>query len=902
MKKLCSFNSKIMVLALFLFIFFISVSPTLAATYYVDDDAKANATSCDATATCNSTIQTAINGAAAGDTIIVCPGTYTEDLVINANITLKSTEGYTNTTIQLVDGVGIDIQAGASGFKLGGAANQGFKILSDATTYDIQLANAPSNVEISYNIVNTTGTASMGISVGAAGATGLTVRNNIFSADSSDGSIWGPNVVNVTVSNNTISGGAYGVQFSGVTGTSTISNNTISSCTGSGAIVISNGAGTSGLTISSNTITGCANGIRFSEYCAQGTAADMTTVTVTQNILSTNTKAIRIGDGAHVLASNFVIYNNSISGSTTYGLQNEHATETVNATNNWWNSTSGPSIAANTYNTTLRGDVIIGLIIFVPWLNAAYPTGSSWAPVTNASGSSFSSIDSAVTTAGDVVTAKAGTYIEEIALDKANFTLKSASGAASTIIKSGVAAASATHVIKVLANNITIGALGYGFTIIGNSSGFGADISAEDYGNALKIYGNILRHATAGESQAIYIDGAVNGAEIKHNLFYGDDPWANNSVEGAAGSCIKLMGANGTSAITIQNNTAYYFKYAFLDLNDEGTEAYDGVLVINNTAHHNRPGAAEQLIRIGGGASTTTTIGSLYGGVNITNNNLHDAGYGIRIRVDIKESENIHINYNNIYNINTTYYGIKSEIADSKTADVINNWWGDASGPTNTTTNVYGEGANVSAYLNFTPWLLTTWPSAHDSSFVYMLGLNTSWNLVSMPRILTNSTIDNVAIDLDATNDIQTIYYYNGTTWLIWQADGADTLTTMEPRKGYWMKCGSKTAIGVKGSYKTSDQPPYTSLAYTPLDLTIGWHTVGFYNEDGSSGLDTDDALSTLCDGTCSVGVANFDVLAFYNVSTATTTRLLKSQYDGTNVWTQGRGFLIYMNTADTYR
>lgn len=558
--------------------------------------------------------------------------------------------------------------------------------------------------------------------------------------------------------------------------------------------------------------------------------------------------------------------------------------------------------------------MVLALFLFIFFVSVSPVLATTWAvdddgtaTSTNCSAATAcnSTIQDAinVASAGDTVIVCPGTYVENVMVNVTNLTLKSSGSVASTII-TGASAAQGTHVIKVLANNVTIGALGYGFTIIGNSSGFGADISAEDYGNALKIYGNILRHATAGESQAIYIDGAVNGAEIKHNLFYGDNEWLNNSVEGAAGSCIKLMGANGTNAITIQNNTAYYFKYAFLDLNDEGTETYDGVLVYNNTAHHNRPASQTQnqvLIGIGYGVGTTT-IGSLYGGVNISFNDLHDAGYGIRIRSDIKGSDNVHINYNNIYNINNSYYGIKSEVTDSKTADATNNWWGDASGPTNTTTNVYGEGANVSAYLNFTPWLLTTFGSAHDSSFIYMLGLNTSWNLVSIPRILTNSTIDNVAIDLDATNDIQTIYYYNGTTWLIWQADGADTLTTMEPRKGYWMKCGSKTAIGVKGSYKTSDQPPYTSLAYTPLDLTVGWHTVGFYNEDGSSGLDTDDALSTLCDGTCSVGVANFDVLAFYNVSTATTTRLLKSQYDGTNVWTQGRGFLIYMNTADTYR
>jgi hypothetical protein len=562
--------------------------------------------------------------------------------------------------------------------------------------------------------------------------------------------------------------------------------------------------------------------------------------------------------------------------------------------------------------------MVLALFLFIFFVSVSPVLATTWAvdddgtaTSTNCSAATAcnSTIQDAinVASAGDTVIVCPGTYVENVVVNVTNLTVKSASGAASTIV-TGASAADSTHIFHVTATGVTIGGLGYGFTIIGNATSFGTCIAAEgSYGNGLKVYDNIFRIHAAGESQGIWIGTASNGAEIKHNRFYGDNEWLNNSVEGAPGTGVIVSGATGASSLTIQNNTCYYIKYACLTLHDDsGSVTYDGVVISNNSFHNNRPDSTsgrtdnQELIRIGGAG--TTTVQNTYGGINITNNSLYNAGYGIRIRAALARADYIRINYNNIYNINDTYYGIKSEIADSKTADVINNWWGDASGPTNTTTNVYGEGANVSAYLNFTPWLLTTFASAHVSSFDYMLGLNTSWNLVSMPRILTNSTIDNVAADLDVTNDIQIIYYYNGTTWLVWQADGADTLTTVEPRKGYWMKCGSKTAFGVKGSYKTSDQPPYTSLAYTPLDLTVGWHTVGFYNEDGSSGLDTDDALSTLCDGTCSVGVANFDVLAFYNVSTATTTRLLKSQYDGTNVWTQGRGFLIYMNTADTYR
>ncbi|MBA7581462.1 hypothetical protein ES708_23367 [subsurface metagenome] len=118
-------------------------------------------------------IQDAIDAASSGDAILVYAGTYTEDLVVNiADLTLQSETGKANTTIQLVDGVGIDIQGGASNFTLGGAVDQGFTVLSGTTTtFLIQLTNAPSDVEISYNEIDTTGNASQGISVGAAGAT-----------------------------------------------------------------------------------------------------------------------------------------------------------------------------------------------------------------------------------------------------------------------------------------------------------------------------------------------------------------------------------------------------------------------------------------------------------------------------------------------------------------------------------------------------------------------------------------------------------------------------------------------------------------------------------------------------------------------------------------------------------
>jgi fibronectin-binding autotransporter adhesin len=296
----------------------------------------------------DASIQNGIDVSAAGAIITVSDGTYTEDLTVDkSGLTLKSVNGRDYTTIELDDGVGINIGSGGSGFTLGGGFSDGFEIVSGgATTYDIQLTNAPSDVEISWNTIDTTGNASMGVSVGAAGATGLDINNNIFTAgDLGDGSIWGPDMVDVLVTENTFTGPevhaalGYAVQFAGVTGTSAIQDNTISNY-GMG-IIIHNGTGTSGLTISGNDISNSSNGIRFYQYSPSGINGDMTTVTIENNKLTDNKIGLRVGDGANVLAGNFIIQNNSFSGNTT-GLVNEHTSEDITAMQNYWGDVDGP--------------------------------------------------------------------------------------------------------------------------------------------------------------------------------------------------------------------------------------------------------------------------------------------------------------------------------------------------------------------------------------------------------------------------------------------------------------------------------------------------------------------------------------------------------------------------------
>ncbi|MHC4501655.1 MAG: right-handed parallel beta-helix repeat-containing protein, partial [Planctomycetota bacterium] len=245
------------------------------------------------------TVGPPVNGTQIQDAIDIVAGapdgTYTEDLTVNKDLTLKSENGRDNTTIQLVDGVGIDIGSGASGFTLGGGATDGFTIDADdaATTFNIQLTSGPSDVEVFWNTIDTSGNASMGVSIGAAGAAGLTISNNNFTADSGDGAIWGPLVSGATISGNTFTAGGgtpgYAIQFSGLT-TSTISENQITDY-GQG-ISIFHGEGVSDVTIERNVLTGCTNGIRFGEYKASGGPNGyITNVTVQNNTIKCHSSA-----------------------------------------------------------------------------------------------------------------------------------------------------------------------------------------------------------------------------------------------------------------------------------------------------------------------------------------------------------------------------------------------------------------------------------------------------------------------------------------------------------------------------------------------------------------------------------------------------------------------------------
>ena len=75
--------------------------PALAATLVVDDDGV------ECPSPYSATIQAAVNAASPGDTILVCPGTYTEQVNVNKSVTVV--EGFETQQTPTTFGVGNDV-------------------------------------------------------------------------------------------------------------------------------------------------------------------------------------------------------------------------------------------------------------------------------------------------------------------------------------------------------------------------------------------------------------------------------------------------------------------------------------------------------------------------------------------------------------------------------------------------------------------------------------------------------------------------------------------------------------------------------------------------------------------------------------------------------------------------
>jgi len=110
------------------------------------------------------------------------------------------------------------------------------------------------------------------------------------------------------------------------------------------------------------------------------------------------------------------------------------------------------------------------------------------------------------------------------------------------------------------------------------------------------------------------------------------------------------------------------------------------------------------------------------------------------------------------------------------------------------------------------------------------VGLDEGWNLISLPWILNDSDI-NVAT-AGITGNLEAIWYFDADsqTWLYYDGPGGapDTLTTLEPGKGYWVDMSAADTLYLMGSFLGPDP-----LALPPTySVKTGWNLIGFHSEE----------------------------------------------------------------------
>ena len=355
--------------------------------------------------------------------------------------------------------------------------------------------------------------------------------------------------------------------------------------------------------------------------------------------------------------------------------------------------------------------------------------------------------------AGDVVHVAAGTYTENLTIDKA-ITLvgpnadvdpNTGSRAAEAIIAGGTG-----FTIKPEAQNIVIN----GFTITAATTG-GAHAIYNVGADAADVSGlTIANNIVSGGVRSIAVESDGSNISILHNkiggythdIAMGDGTWPNlklndnTFLEPTDGSYAIQMGPDGTGPINgfeLKNNH-------MVGSNNIGSNITNGT-VSGNVFNQGASGDLELQIALhnstvsgntfnGSGTSSCLQLfGSQYGlvasdTVAVTGNAFNACNaFGVQLSPDIDHINIAHNTFTNSYDgVNTrtvtawdlsgkdihvndnsitgsTHFGVNNAV--SGTLDASCNWWGDSSGPSG---GGAGTGDSVTAHVGFIPWLTSS--------------------------------------------------------------------------------------------------------------------------------------------------------------------------------------------------
>ncbi|WP_435640265.1 right-handed parallel beta-helix repeat-containing protein [Micavibrio aeruginosavorus] len=251
---------------------------------------------------------------------------------------------------------------------------------------------------------------------------------------------------------------------------------------------------------------------------------------------------------------------------------------TVNASGNWWGTNNEATIASKMF----------GSVDFTPFLMGGADTSAArgfqgdfsnlFVTALGAQTGTVGRVQEGVddVTVGGTVTVGDGTFNENVLVYK-SMLLQSANGMNATTI-AGVTGLGADSVIKITADDVTLGGVGHGFNVVGNGLGYGINVANADdvsvIGNqvggsagsainvsssdAANIAGNTVLNAGANGIHLDQVNGAtVTGNNVSNAAFSGIQAlWGrdldinNNVVANSGANGIALMAVGGVNAVS----------------------------------------------------------------------------------------------------------------------------------------------------------------------------------------------------------------------------------------------------------------------------------------------------------------------------------------------------------------
>ena len=116
----------------------------------------------------------------------------------------------------------------------------------------------------------------------------------------------------------------------------------------------------------------------------------------------------------------------------------------------------------------------------------------------------------------------------------------------------------------------------------------------------------------------------------------------------------------------------------------------------------------------------------------------------------------------------------------------------------------------------------------------FEIELNKKWNLISVPLVMLDDSIDDVFEDVADTVD--SVWTYNpeapeGEEWSVYTpGDAPDTLHEMTPGWGYWVYSSEDSTLLIGGSLFSPAKTPPTK------NIVAGWNLIGFWGTAGAEG------------------------------------------------------------------